>query len=142
MPTTFAFAGGKETKVENLLLPVRLRGSFTRPSGSFKHKGPEDPLLAGGKAGLANLVQGHAGKLLEGLPSNLGGVDVKGLIDPNKAPAQIVDDAKAKAEAEAKRIAEEAKKKAEDEAKKKLEAEAKKLLPGGLQGLIPGGKKN
>lgn len=140
--TTFAFAGGKETKVENLLLPVGLRGSFTKPSVSFDNKVLQDALLAAGKAELANFVQSNAGKLLEGLPSNLGGVDVKGLIDPNKAPAQIVDDAKAKAEAEAKRIADEAKKKAEEELKKKAEAEAKKLLPGGLQGLIPGGKKN
>ncbi len=140
--TTFALAGSPETKVENLVLPVGLRGSLSRPTFTLDDAALQQALLAAGKAELANFVQGQAGKLLGGLPTNLGGVDVKGLIDPNKSPQQIVDEAKLKAEAEAKRLTDEAKKKAEDEAKKKLEAEAKKLLPGGLQGLLPGGKKN
>lgn len=147
--TTFAFAGAKETKVENLLLPIGLRGSLTRPSFSLDDQVLKKALLDAGKAELANFVQGKAGKLLEGLPTQLQGVDVKGLLDPTKSPEQIAADAKAKAEAEAARLAEEAKKKAEEEkkrleaeAKKKLEEEAKKRLPGGLQGLLPGGKKN
>lgn len=134
---TFAFPGTKETKVEQLVLPVGLRGSLLRPSVSLDDKALQQALMAAGQQELANFVQGQAGKLLGGLPTNL-----QGLIDPTKAPGEMLEDAKKKAEAELKRQADEAKKKAEDEAKKKLEAEAKKLIPGGLQGLIPGGKKN
>lgn len=126
--TTFALAGAQETKVESLMLPVGLRGPVTSPAVSFDDKALQDALLAAGQKELANFVQGQAGKLLGTLPK-----DLQGIVDPTKAPAQIVDEAKAKAEAEAKRLQEEAKKKAADELKKKL--------PGGLQGLIPGGGK-
>ena len=122
--TTFALAGSKETKVDSLLLPIGLRGSVTSPSVSLDDKVLQDALLAAGQKELANFVQGQAGKLLGGLPTN-----VQGLLDPNKKPDQIVDEAKQKAAAEAKRLEEEAKKKAVDEAKK------------ALQGLLPGGKK-
>ena len=132
--TTFALAGSQATKVESLLLPIGLRGALTRPSVSLDDKVLQDALLKAGQAELANFVQGQAGKLLGGV-----GVDLNGLVDPNKSVGENLDAAKAKAEAEAKRLADEAKAKAEAEAKKKLEAEAKKLLPGGLQGLIPGG---
>ncbi len=144
--TTFALAGSKETKVDSLLLPVGLRGPLTRPSVSLDDKMLQDALLKAGQAELANFVQGQAGKLLGGLPTQL-----QGIVDPTKGLQENVDAAKAKAEAEAKRLADEAKakldaekKKAEDAAKQKLLDEAKKKLPGGLQGLLPGGgdKKN
>lgn len=133
--TTFAIPGTKETLVENLTLPVGLRGSVTNPSVSLDDKALQDALLAAGKQELANFVQGQAGKLLGRLPT-----DLQGIIDPTKSPAQMLEDAQKKAEAETKRLADEAKKKAEDEVKKKLEAEAKKLLPGGLKGILPGGR--
>jgi len=125
--TTFAIPGAKETLVENLSLPIGLRGSLTRPSVSLDDQALRDALLAAGKQELANFVQSQAGKLLGGLP-----IDLQGIVDPNKSPAQMADDVKKKAEAEAKRIQEEAQKKALEE--------AKKLLPGGLKGILPGGR--
>jgi hypothetical protein len=119
---TFAIPGTKETRIEQLLLPIGLRGSLTQPSVSLDDQALQQALVAAGQQELASFVQAKAGKLLGGLPTNL-----QGIIDPTKAPGAIVDDVKQKAE---------------DEAKKKLEAEAKKLIPGGLQGLLPGGKKN
>ena len=132
--TTFALAGAKETKVESLKLPIGLRGPMTNPSVSLDDKVLQQALLDAGKAELAGFVQGQAGKLLGGLPTNLQGV-----VDTDKLLQGDLSGVQAKAEAEAKRLAEEARKKAEDEAKKKLLDEAKKKLPGGLQGLIPGG---
>jgi len=137
--TTFALAGAKETKIDSLVLPVGLRGPVSSPAVSLDDKALQDALLAAGQKELANFVQGQAGKLLGGLP-----VDLSGVVDPNKAPGEMVDDAKKKAEAEVLRLQEEAKKKAEaeakrleEEAKKKAAEELKKKLPGGLQGLIP-----
>jgi hypothetical protein len=127
--TLFALAGSKETKVDSLLLPIGLRGPVTQPAVSLDDKVLQDALLAAGQKELATFVQGHAGKLLGGLPDS-----VKGLVDPSKPPEQMVDEAKQKAEAEAKRLQEEAAKKAAEE--------AKKLLPGGIKGLLPGKKDN
>ncbi|MBL8754360.1 MAG: hypothetical protein JNK15_13745 [Planctomycetes bacterium] len=136
--TTFALAGAKETKVDSLLVPIGLRGPLTRPSVSLDDKVLQDALLKAGQAELANFVQGQAGKLLGGLPTQL-----QGIVDPQKGVQENVDAAKQKAEAEAKRLADEAKakieaekKKAEDELKKKAAEELKKKLPGGIQ--IPG----
>jgi len=126
--TLFALAGAKETKVDSLLLPIGLRGPLTQPTVALDDKALQDALLAAGQKELASFVQGQAGKLLGELP-----VDVSGLIDPEKPPEQMLDEAKQKAEAEAKRLQEEAAKKAADE--------AKKLLPGGLKGLLPGSKE-
>lgn len=127
--TLFALAGAKETKVDSLLLPIGLRGPVTQPAVSIDDKALQEALLAAGQQELANFVQGQAGKLLGGLPDS-----VQGLVDPNQPPAQMVDEAKQKAEAEAKRLQEEAAKKAAEE--------AKKLLPGGIKGLLPGKKDN
>jgi len=157
--TTFALAGARETKVENLLLPVGLRGSLTRPTVLLDDLALRDALLAAGKQELAGFVQQHAGALLGRLPAGL-----QGALDLSRPPTEIASDlqaaaeaeaqkqldaAKAKATAEAERLQAEAQKqfdearaKAEAEARQKLEAEAKKRLPGGLQGLLPGGKKN
>ena len=120
--------------MSSLLLPIGLRGALTSPSVSLDDKVLQQALLDAGKAELAGFVQGQAGKLLGGLPTNLQGV-----VDTDKLLQGDLSGVQAKAEAEAKRLAEEARKKAEDEAKKKLLDEAKKKLPGGLQGLIPGG---
>jgi uncharacterized protein (TIGR03546 family) len=140
---TFALGGLKPTLVESLVLPVGLRGPLVRPSVSLDDTTLRDALLRAGKQELANFVQGQAGKLLGGLPP-----EVSGLIDPNKPPEQMLEDAqqkladekarleaeaKAKLEAEQKRLEEEAKKKAADEAKKRLRG----ILPGG--GNPPGG---
>lgn len=121
---TFALAGAQETKIESLLLPVGVHGPLSRPSVSLDDKALQDALVAAGQKELASFVQGQAGKLLQGVP-----VDLKGIVDPSKKPADMVDEAKKKAEEEKKRL--------EDEAKKKALEEAKKKLPGGLQGLIP-----
>lgn len=129
--TTFAIPGAKETLVEDLLLPIGVRGGLTRPSFSLDDKALQDALLQAGKQELANFVQGQAGKLLQGLPVNLQGV-----VDPTKAPAQIVEDAKARLEAEAKARLEAEKKKAEEELKKKAAEELQKRLPGFK---LPGG---
>jgi len=134
---TFAFAGAKPTVVEKLLLPIGVRGPLLRPAVSLDDKVLQQALLDAGKQELANFVGAHAGKLLQGAPAAL-----QGIIDPNKSPQQMLDEAKAKAEAEAKRAADEAKAKAEAEAKKAAEEAAGKLLPGGLKGLLPGQKKN
>lgn len=123
---TFAFAGSKETKVDSLLLPIGLRGPMTRPSVGLDDKVLQQALLAAGQQELANFVQGQAGQLLGGLPT-----DLQGVVDPTKSVGENVDAAKAKLEAEKKRL--------EDEAKKKAEEELKKRLPGGLKGLLPGG---
>lgn len=121
--TTFALPGAKETPVEQLLLPVGLRGPVTRPSVLLDDTVLKDALLAAGKQELANFVQGQAGKLLGKLPAGLQGV-----VDLQKPPEQIVGDVKAKAEAEAKAQLDAAKAKAEAEAKAahdQLAAEAK-----------------
>lgn len=142
--TTFALAGAKETKVESLMLPVGLRGSFSRPVVSLDDQALQDALVKAGKAELANFVQGQAGKLLGNLPAGVQNVLPKGLegvVDPNKSAAEMAAAAKQKLEDEAKAKLEAEKKKAEEELKKKAAEEAKKLLPGGLPGLLPG-KKN
>lgn len=126
--TVFALAGAKETKVDSLLLPIGLRGPVTQPAVSLDDKALQDALLAAGQKELANFVQSQAGKLLGELPDS-----VQGIVDPTKPPAEIVDEAKRRAEAEAKRL--------EEEAKKRAAEEAKKLLPGGLKGLLPGQKE-
>lgn len=145
--TTFALSGTKETKVEQLLLPIGVRGPVNGPSVQLDDKALADALVAAGKQELANFVNAQAGKLLGGIPA------LDGIIDANKTPGEMVDAAKAKAEAEAKRLADEAKAKAEAEAKKALEDAAKKAaedaakkgagdaLKNGLKGLIPGGGK-
>ncbi|MBK8099137.1 MAG: hypothetical protein IPK26_18675 [Planctomycetes bacterium] len=128
--TTFAFAGMKETRVESLALPVGVRGAVTQPSVHLDDKALQDAFVAAGQKELASFVQGQAGKLLGGVVPG-----VEGLLDPSKAPTQVIDEAKKKAEEEAERLKQEAAKKAAEE--------AKKLIPGGLQGLLPGGgKKN
>ncbi|MBX3463105.1 MAG: hypothetical protein KF830_08035 [Planctomycetes bacterium] len=141
--TVFALAGARETKVESLLLPIGLRGPLVQPAIALDDKVLQDALLAAGQRELASFVQAQAGKLLGGLP-----VDVSGLIDPTKPPAEQVEAARQRAEAEAKRLEEEAKQKAEaearrlqEEAARKAAEEAKKRLPGGLKGILPGDKK-
>lgn len=133
--TTFAFAGMKPTKVDNLLVPLGVRGPLTQPTVVFDDQVLQKALLDAGQKELAGFVQQNAGKLLGGLPK-----DLQGIVDPSKTPEQMVDAAKQKLAEEQKRLEEEAKKKLEDEAKKKLEEQGKKLIPGGLNGLF-GGKK-
>ncbi|MCA8966448.1 MAG: hypothetical protein H6838_18110 [Planctomycetes bacterium] len=130
--TLFAFPGAKETKVENLLLPIGVRGPLLRPSVTLDDQALQQALLKAGKQELANFVGAHAGKLLEGAPAAL-----QGIVDPNKSPEQMLD----AAQQAAKKAADEAKAKAEAEAKKAAEEAANKLLPGGVQGLLPGQKK-
>lgn len=127
--TTFALPGSKETKVDQLLLPIGVRGIATRPQIALDDKVLADALLAAGKQELATFVQGQAGQLLGKVP---GAAD---LIDPAKSPQQLLDETRQKAEAAAKQAAEDAAKKAAAEA-------AKKGLGDGLKGLLPGGKKN
>lgn len=127
--TLFQLAGSTPTKVQSLLLPIGLRGPLANPAVSLDDQTLQKALLDAGQKELANFVQGQAGKLLQGLPT-----DLQGIVDPSKTPAQVLDAAKQKVEAERKRL--------EEEAKKQAEQAAKKLLPGGLPGLIPGGKKN
>lgn len=134
--TTFALAGARQTKVENLLLPVGLRGSLTRPAVLLDDLVLRDALLAAGKQELANFVQQHAGSLLGRLPASL-----QGALDLSRPPAEIaknlqaaaeqeaqqqIEAAKAKAEAEAARLQAEAQQKLDD-AKAKAEAEANRL---------------
>ena len=122
--TTFALAGHKETKVERLLLPVAVSGPVTRPAIALQDKALADALVAAGKQELAGFVSSQAGKLLGGVP---GAGDV---LDPNKSPQQVLDDAAKKAEEAAKKAAADAAAKAAEEAARK-----------GLRGLLPGGKK-
>jgi hypothetical protein len=119
--SVWALAGAKETKIDSLLLPVGLRGPVSEPRVSLDDKALQEALVAAGQRELANFVQQQGGKLLGGLPT-----DVQGIVDPNKAPEQIVDDAKKKADEEAKRLREEAERKAAEKAAE----EAKKRLPG------------
>ncbi|MBL8732139.1 MAG: hypothetical protein JNN13_07195 [Planctomycetes bacterium] len=127
--TMFQLAGATPTKVQSLLLPIGLRGPLANPAVSLDDRTLQKALLDAGQQELAGFVQGQAGKLLQGLPT-----DLKGVVDPSQSPEQMLDAAKQKAAAEQKRL--------EEEVKQKAEEARKKLLPGGLQGLIPGGKKN
>jgi uncharacterized protein (TIGR03546 family) len=131
--TTFALAGHKETRIEQLVLPIGVRGEATRPKIALDDKVLADALLQAGQKELATFVQGQAGQLLGKVP---GAGD---LIDPTKSPQQIADEARKKAEDAAKAAA---KKAAEDAAKKAAEEAAKKGLGDTLKGLLPGGKKN
>ncbi len=130
--TLFAFPGAKETKVENLQLPIGVRGPLLRPSITLDDQALQQALVAAGKQELANFVAANAGKLLQGAPAAL-----QGIVDPAKSPEQMLD----AAQQAAKKAADEAKAKAEAEAKKAAEEAKNKLLPGGLQGLLPGQKK-
>jgi uncharacterized protein (TIGR03546 family) len=112
---TFAFAGAKETKVDQLLLPIAVSGPVTRPSVGLQDKALADALTAAGKAELASFVNAQAGKLLGGAVPGIG------TVDPNKGVGEQVDAAKKQAE----------------DAAKKAAADAAK----GLKGLIPSGKK-
>ncbi|MBL9077994.1 MAG: hypothetical protein JNL08_10850 [Planctomycetes bacterium] len=134
--TLFALAGAKETKVDTLALPIGLRGPVSQPAVFLDDKALQDALLAAGQRELANFVQGQAGKLLGGLPT-----DLQGIVDPNKTPQQMLDEARQKAEAEAKQKAEAEAKRLQEEAARKAAEEAKKLIPGGLKSLLPGGDK-
>ncbi len=142
--TTLAIPGTTPTKVDSLVLPIGLRGFVTRPQVGLDDKVLADALMQAGKKELANFVTSKAGQLLGNVPG------AAGIIDPNKTPEQMVDDAKKAAEDAAKKAADDAKKAAEDAAKKAAEEAAKKAaaeaakkgLGDGLKGLLPGGKKN
>ena len=133
--TTFALAGSQETKIDQLLLPIGIRGPANQPSIQFDDKVLADALVASGKKELANFVNAQAGKLLGSVPA------LNGIIDANKTPEQMLEAAKQKAEEEKKKLEDAAKKAAEDaeDAAKKGAGEA---LKGGLKGLLPGGKKD
>jgi uncharacterized protein (TIGR03546 family) len=131
--TLFALPGAKETKIDELLLPIGLRGAVTSQVVELDDKVLADALVKAGKQELANFVQAKAGTLLGSVP---GAGD---LIDPNKSPGEMLQDAKQKAQQAAEDAA---KKAAEDAAKKAAEDAVKKGLGEGLKGLLPGGRKN
>lgn len=132
--TTLAL-GSSQTPIESLVLPIGLKGALTRPSVYFENKAFARALLEAGKTELSNYVKDNAGKLLEGLPSDLG--VIKDVLDPSKSPEQMAKDAQQKLEDAAKKKLEEEGSKLENKAKKELE----KALPG-LGGLLGGKKKS
>jgi hypothetical protein len=126
---TFAFAGAKETKVDQLLLPIAISGPVTRPSVGVQDKALADALVAAGKTELAGFVNAQAGKLLGGPVLGGAAPGLEGVIDPHKSVGEQVDATKKQAEDAAKKAAADAAKKAAEEAAK------------GLKGLFPGKKQ-
>jgi uncharacterized protein (TIGR03546 family) len=113
LDTVLRLSGAKETPVQSLTIPIGIRGPMRSPSVHLDDRALADALVAAGKAELASFVRSK-------LPGEL-----QGLVDIDKKPAELV---------------EEAKKKAEDEARKRIEEEAKKRLEG-LPGIFGGKKK-
>lgn len=123
--TTMA-VGGRSAAIETLEVPLGLRGPLRSPKVTIDAKQLGDALVAAGRAELATEVRARADALLgvPGVGEALGGV-----IDGTKTPAQLLEEAKQRAEAEAK-------KRLEEEAKKKVEDELKKRLPGGIGDIL------
>lgn len=117
--TTVSLPGMDATTIDELMIPIGLRGPLAAPRITLDDAALADALVAAGKAELAKHVRSQAGALLEGTGLGDKVPDIGGVITGEKTPAQIL---------------EEAKKKAAEEAKKKAAEEAKKRLPGGLFG--------
>ncbi|MCA8950422.1 MAG: hypothetical protein KDE27_13025 [Planctomycetes bacterium] len=138
--TTLAL-GGRETAVEELALPVGLKGSLTRPAVYFENKAFVRALLDAGKTELADFVQQNASKLLGDLPGQFSALQgLGGAVDPNKSLEENAAAAQKKLQQELEAEAEKRKQELEEAAKKEAEKKLEKVLPGGLGGLL-GGKK-
>ncbi|MCA8971508.1 MAG: hypothetical protein KDC95_17075, partial [Planctomycetes bacterium] len=123
--TTLQLPGMEASKLDELSVPLGLRGPLGAPRIRVETKAFVDALVASGKAELANRVRSHVEALV---PKDLKGLGegAADLLQGKKTPAQL---------------AEEAKNRAIEEAKKRGEEELKKLVPG-LPGGLFGGKKD
>lgn len=145
--TLFAIPGAKETKVEQLLLPIGVQGPMLRPAVVFDDRVLANALLAAGKQELANFVQQNAGKLLGNVPGAEGLIEAaknpEQLLETVQDPTKLLEEARKKAEEEArKQLEEQARKQLEEQAKKAAEEAAKKGVGETLRGILPGGRKN
>ncbi len=106
--------GGKQSTIDQLAVPIGVRGPITSPRIAIDDQGLADALVAAGKKELADQVRANADALLNGKVPGIGN-DVGDVIEGKKTAAQLAEEAKQKAEAEA---------------KKRAEEEAKKHIPG------------
>ncbi|MEZ5965717.1 MAG: hypothetical protein R3F56_17920 [Planctomycetota bacterium] len=144
--TTLSLFGLQPTAVDELTIPLGIRGPLTNPRISLDDKKLADALVSAGRKELADQVRTRAARLLEGLPMPGGGAAVGeavgDLLEGKKTPQQLAEEAKAAAEAEAKKRAEEELAKQKAELQKKAEEELKKRGLGGLNELFGGKKKD
>lgn len=144
--TTLSLYGAGSAPVEQLTLPLSIRGALTNPRIHVDDRKLTDALVAAGRKELADQVRAQTQGLLDKLPvPGAGGAigdAASDLIQGTKTPEQIAAEAKAAAEAEAKRVAEAEAAKQQAELQRKAEEELKKKgLPGGLTDIFGGKKK-
>lgn len=123
--TTLEMKGIEKTKLDELQIPLGLRGPLAAPRITIETKTFVNALVAAGKSELAKRVSTQMNALIGDKIPGVGG-DVGDIITGKKTPAQL---------------AEEAKKRALEEAKKRGKSELDKLIPGGLPGGLFGGEK-
>ena len=144
--TTLSLYGAGSAPVEQLILPLSIRGALTNPRIHVDDQKLTDALVAAGRKELADQVRARTQGLLDKLPvPGAGGAignAASDLIQGTKTPEQIAAEAKAAAEAEAKKVAEAEAAKQKAELQRKAEEELKKKgLPGGLTDIFGGKKK-
>ena len=155
--TTLSLYGAGSAPVEQLLLPLSIRGALTNPRIHLDDQKLTSALVAAGRKELADQVAARTAALLKDLPvPGAGGAignAASELIQGTKTPEQIAAEAKAAAEAaaaaeiekqkaEAKRLADAEAEKQKAELARRAEEELKKKgLPGGLTDIFGGKKK-
>lgn len=123
--TVLTLPGLPEAKVDQLTLPLGLRGPLAAPRISIDDEKLADALVAAGKTELANQVRSNLDAALGDRVPGIGG-EAGDLIGGVKTPEQLAEEAAAKAQAEA---------------QNKAEEELKKALPKGLIPAFPPVKK-
>lgn len=133
MKGTSLVLDGQRTPLDELRMPIGLKGPLAAPSVAVDTAAFTDALVAQGRVELANRVRAEAAKWLPGQIGEFG--DAAGaLIDGTKSAEQLAEEAKRRAAEEAEKLRQEALRRAEEE--------AKKALPEALRGLLPGRKKD
>ena len=104
--TTLAIQGVKEVTVDQLVLPLGVRGPLRNPRVTVDDSKLADALVAAGRKEVADQVRKRADDLLKGTVPGVG-EQLQGVIEGTKTPEQRVEEARNQAEAEAKKRAEE-----------------------------------
>lgn len=139
--TTLALQGVQETALDQVEIPLGLRGPLGSPRITVETKAFVDALITSGRAELAKQVGAKLESLLGDQVPGLGGT-VQDVLGGKKSAAQVAEEAKRRAVEEAKKRAAPLVDDATKRAKKRALKELEKVLPGGLpKGLpkLPGG---
>lgn len=116
--TTLSIQGIKDAALDQITIPLGVRGPLRNPRITIDDSKLADALVAAGRKEVADEVRKRAEGLLKGkIPG--AGEKVQDLIQGTKTPEQVLEEARKQAEAEARKRAEDELKKKADEAVKK-----------------------